>query len=317
MKNIRFILTALLAGLFAVACEEKPIDDLSGVYDIIARYQFTAAEQQPTRKISDGNKVLAINFKDAKGDAMDMRIGSTDWILRAGTYAATETVTADKMFSAVVNGSKKIVSGTLNVNLINDLYIFSGLLTAEDGTEVQCNYRGALTFEIGEDDPSGYTALMTISTVPAKDENGQDTGETVKGLSKYTFKIADPDGNNVAMFEMINAENLEAPALAGEYTVKDNAQDALSMASGMQMPAEWGGWSWGSYLVNPKGTKEFLKAGGKISIILAKATGGGHLYTFSGSNLGTTLGMNMDGSFNPGELTETAIKFVTLQQAGN
>ncbi len=315
MKNIRFILTALLAGLFAVACEEKPIDDLSGVYDNIARYQFTAAEQQPTRKISDGNKVLAINFKDAKGDAMD--IGSTDWILRAGTYAATETVTADKMFSAVVNGSKKIVSGTLNVNLINDLYIFSGLLTAEDGTEVQCNYRGALTFEIGEDDPSGYTALMTISTVPAKDENGQDTGETVKGLSKYTFMIADPDGNNVAMFEMINTENLEAPALAGEYTVKDNAQDALSMASGMQMPAEWGGWSWGSYLVNPKGTKEFLKAGGKISIILAKATGGGHLYTFSGSNLGTTLGMNMDGSFNPGELTETTIKFVTLQQAGN
>ena len=316
MKNIRFILTALLAGLFAVACEEKPIDDLSGVYDNIARYQFTAAEQQPTRKISDGNKVLAINFKDAKGDAMDMRIGSTDWILRAGTYAATETVTADKMFSAVVNGSKKIVSGTLNVNLINDLYIFSGLLTAEDGTEVQCNYRGALTFEIGEDDPSGYTAMLIVSPVNITNQSGQVTG-TVPGVSKYAFTISDPDGNNVAMFEMINAENLEAPALAGDYTVKDNAQDALSMASGMQMPAEWGGISWGSYLVNPKGTKEFLKAGGKISIILAKATGGGHLYTFSGSGLGTTLGMNVDGSFNPGELTETAIKFVTLQQAGN
>ena len=316
MKNIRFILTALLAGLFAVACEEKPIDDLSGVYVNIAPYQFTAAEQQPTRKISDGNKVLAINFKDAKGDAMDMRIGSTDWILRAGTYAATETVTADKMFSAVVNGSKKIVSGTLNVNLINDLYIFSGLLTAEDGTEVQCNYRGALTFEIGEDDPSGYTAMLIVSPVNITDQSGQVTG-TVPGVSKYAFTISDPDGNNVAMFEMINAENLEAPALAGEYTVKDNAQDALSMASGMQMPAEWGGGSWGSYLVNPKGTKEFLKAGGKISIILAKATGGGHLYTFSGSGLGTTLGMNVDGSFNPGELTETAIKFVTLQQAGN
>lgn len=316
MKNIRFILTALLAGLFAVACEEKPIDGLSGTYDNIERYNFTEVKQQPTRKISDGNKVLAINFKDAKGDAMDMRIGSTDWILRAGTYAATETVTADKMFSAVVNGSKKIVSGTLNVNLINDLYIFSGLLTAEDGTEVQCNYRGALTFEIGEDDPSGYTAMLIVSPVNITNQSGQVTG-TVPGVSKYAFTISDPDGNNVAMFEMINAENLEAPALAGEYTVKDNAQDALSMASGMQMPAEWGGWSWGSYLVNPKGTKEFLKAGGKISIILAKATGGGHLYTFSGSGLGTTLGMNVDGSFNPGELTETAIKFVTLQQAGN
>ena len=54
MKNIRFILTALLAGLFAVACEEKPIDDLSGVYDNIARYQFIAAEQQPTEKLGKG-----------------------------------------------------------------------------------------------------------------------------------------------------------------------------------------------------------------------------------------------------------------------
>ena len=158
--------------------------------------------------------------------------------------------------------------------------------------------------------------MLIVSPVNITDQSGQVTG-TVPGVSKYAFTISDPDGNNVAMFEMINAENLEAPALAGEYTVKDNAQDALSMASGMQMPAEWGGGSWGSYLVNPKGTKEFLKAGGKISIILAKATGGGHLYTFSGSGLGTTLGMNVDGSFNPGELTETAIKFVTLQQAGN
>ena len=41
MKNIRFILTALLAGLFAVACEEKPIDGLSGTYDNIERYNFT------------------------------------------------------------------------------------------------------------------------------------------------------------------------------------------------------------------------------------------------------------------------------------
>ena len=315
MKNIRFILTALLAGLFAVACEEKPIDDLSGTYDNIERYNFTEVKQQPTEKLGKGIKALVIDLKDAAGHSMQMRIGSAEWVLKAGTYAAAETVAADKTFSAVLGESRKVVSGNLNVNLVNDMYIFSGLLTAEDGTEIQCNYRGALTFEIGEDDPSGYTAMLAISPVLITDQSGQVT--TVPGVSKYAFTISDPDGNNVAMFEMINAENLEAPALAGEYTVKDNAQDALSMASGMQMPAEWGGWSRGSYLVNPKGTKEFLKAGGKISIILAKATGGGHLYTFSGSNLGTTLSMNVDGSFNPGELTETTIKFVTLQQAGN
>lgn len=318
MKNIRFILTALLAGLFAVACEEKPIDDLSGVYDNIERYQFTAAEQQPTEKLGKGIKALIVNLKDAAGDAMAMRIGSAEWVLKAGTYTATETVAADKMFSAVVNGSKKIVSGTLNVNLINDLYIFSGLLTAEDGTEVQCNYRGVLTFEIGVDDPepSGYTAVLAISPVLITDQSGQVTG-TVPGVSKYAFSISDPDGANVALFEAINVENLQAPALAGEYTVKDNAQDALSMASGMQMPAEWGGFSWGSFVANPTGTKEFLAAGSKITVSVAESLEGEKLYSFSGSGLKTTLTMNGDGSVTSGTLTECNIKFATLQMAGN
>lgn len=316
MKNIRFILTALLAGLFAVACEEKPIDDLSGVYDNIARYQFTAAEQQPTEKLGKGIKALIVNLKNAAGDAMQMRIGSAEWVLKPGNYTATGTVAADKMFSAVVNGSKKIVSGTLNVNLINDLYIFSGLLTAEDGTEVQCNYRGALTFEIGVDDPepSGYTAMLIVSPVNITDQSGQ---VTVPGVSKYAFTISDPDGANVALFEAINAENLEAPALAGEYTVKDNAQDALSMASGMQMPAEWGGWSWGSFVANPTGTKEFLAAGSKITVAVAESLEGEKLYSFSGSGLKTVLTMNGDNSVTPGTLTECNIKFATLQMAGN
>lgn len=318
MKNIRFILTALLAGLFAVACEEKPIDDLSGVYDNIARYQFIAAEQQPTEKLGKGIKALIVNLKNAAGDAMQMRIGSAEWVLKPGNYTATGTVAADKMFSAVVNGSKKIVSGTLNVNLINDLYIFSGLLTAEDGTEVQCNYRGALTFEIGVDDPepSGYTAVLAISPINITDQSGQVTG-TVPGVSKYAFTISDPDGANVALFEAINAENLQAPALAGEYTVKDNAQDALSMASGMQMPAEWGGFSWGSFVANPTGTKEFLAAGSEITVSVAESLEGEKLYSFSGSGLKTTLTMNGDGTVTSGTLTECNIKFATLQQAGN
>ncbi len=314
MKNIRFILTALLAGLFAVACEEKPIDDLSGVYDNIARYQFTAAEQQPTEKLGKGIKALIVNLKNAAGDAMQMRIGSAEWVLKPGNYTATGTVAADKMFSAVVNGSKKIVSGTLNVNLINDLYIFSGLLTAEDGTEVQCNYRGALTFEIGVDDPepSGYTAVLAISPVFITDQSGQ-----VTGVSKYAFTISDPDGANVALFEAINAENLQAPALAGEYTVKDNAQEALSMASGSYMSGDWGEVSWGSYIVNPEAKKEFLMAGNKVTISVAESLEGEKLYSFSGSGLKTTFGLDSNYAPIPGTLSEVNIKFATLQLAGS
>lgn len=317
MKNIRFILTALLAGLFAVACEEKPIDDLSGVYDDIERYDFTAVTQQPTEKVGKGIKALVFDLKDAEGNTMNLRIGSAEWVLKAGTYAAAETATADKTFAAVVGGSRKIVSGNLNVNLINDLYIFSGLFAAENGEEIACNYRGALQFEIGEDDPeaSGYTATLAVSPVYITDQSGQITG-IAPGVSKYVFTIADPNGKDAALFETINVENLETPALAGEYTVKDNAIEALSIASGMQMPQEWGGWSWGSYIVNSGGNKEFLSAGSKITISVATSNEGETLYSFSGSGLMTSLTMNADGSLTPGTLTEANIPFVTLAAQG-
>lgn len=318
MKNIRFILTALLTGLFAIACEEKPIDDLSGVYDEIERYDFTAVTQQPTEKVGKGIKALVLDLKDAGGNTMNLRIGSAEWVLKAGTYAAAGTATADKTFAAVIGGTRKIVSGNLNVNLINDLYIFSGLLTTEDGKEIACNYRGALQFEIGEDDPeaSGYTATLTVTPVYITDQNGQVTG-IAPGVSKYAIAIADPNGNDAALFEAINVENLAAPALAGEYTVKDNAIEALSIASGMQMPQEWGGWSWGSYIVNPEGNKEFLSAGSKITISAATGSEGETLYSFSGSGLTTSLTMNADGSLTPGTLKEANIRFVSLQAAGD
>ena len=318
MKNIRFILTALLAGLFAVACEEKPIDDLSGTYDNIERYNFTEVKQQPTEKLGKGIKALVIDLKDAAGHSMQMRIGSAEWVLKAGTYAAAETVAADKTFSAVLGESRKVVSGNLNVNLVNDTYIFSGLLTAEDGTEIQCNYRGVLAFEIGVDDPepSGYTAVLAISPINITDQSGQVTG-TVPGVSKYAFTISDPNGANAAYFEAINTENLDATALAGEYTVKDNAQEALSMGSGAQMPADWGGFSWGSYIVNTAGAKEFLMADSKVAISVAESLEGEKLYSFSGSGLKTTFGLDSSYAPIPGTLSEVNIKFATLQLAGS
>ena len=309
---------ALLAGFIAAACEEKPIDDLSGVYDNIERYNFTDAEQLPTEKVGRGIKALVLTLRDSEGNSLEMRLGSAEWILKANTYAAIGKVSADKEFSAVLNGTEAVASGNLNINLMNDIYIFSGLLATADGREFQCNYRGALKFEIGEDDPepSGYTAMLIVSPVNITDQSGQVTG-TVPGVSKYMFVITDPNGANAAYFEAINTENLDATALAGEYTVKDNAQDALSMASGTQMPADWGGFSWGSYIVSPEAKKEFLMAGSKVAISVAESLAGEKLYSFSGSGLKTMITMNADGSVTSGTLTECNIKFATLQMAGN
>lgn len=314
MKNIRFILTLLLAGMFAVSCNEKPIDDLSGVYDDIARYEFTAAEQMPTEKLGKGIKALVINFKDDKGNTVGMRIGSAEWTLKANTYAATESVAADKEFSATINGTDAVTSGNLNINLIGETYIFSGLLSTQQGKELQFNYRGALTFEIGEDDPepSGYTIQLTTAPVYTVDAMGQPTG-VVEGVMQYTFAVSAPNGTPAGMFVVINRDNLDPSQLGGAYTVKENATEIGSMANGWKLPAEWGGWSGGSYAVDDNGTMQYLTAG-EITISVADSIDGDKLYSFSGSGLSTTLGMNADGSSTPGTLSEVGIRFAIIAQ---
>jgi len=312
MKNIRFILTILLAGFIAVSCDEKPIDDLSGVYDDIARYDFTTAEQKPTEKLGKGIKALVLTFKDAGSHALALRIGSAEWVLKANTYAATDTITADKQFSAVLDGSETVVGGNLNINLINGVYIFTGLLETADGQEFQCNYRGELSFEIGEDDPeaSGYTIQYSVAPVFITDAQGQPTG-TVPGVMQYTFTVSDPNGKPAGQFVAINAENKQPWELGGTYTIKENAAEAESMANGYKLPAEWGGWSGGTYAVDDQGVAQYITVG-QITIAVAEDIEGNKLYSFSGTGLTTTLGMNADFSSTPGTLTEVKIRFATI-----
>ena len=303
---------ALLTGFIAAACEEKPIDDLSGVYDNIERYNFTDAEQLPTEKVGRGIKALMLTLRDGEGNSLEMRLGSAEWILKANTYAAIGKVSADKEFSAVLNGTEAVASGNLNINLMNDVYIFSGLLATEQGREFQCNYRGALEFEIGEDDPeaSGYTIRLASQPVFLTDAMGQVTG-TVPGVMQYTFTVSDPSGAPAGQFVAINKENMEASELGGTYTVQENATEIGRMANGWKLPAEWGGWSGGTYVVDDQGVMQFI-TGGEIAIEVADGIEGDKLYSFSGSGLTTTLGMNADGSSAPGTLSEMNIRFATI-----
>ncbi len=310
MKNIRFILIALLAGL--AACSEKPIDDLSGKYADIARYHFTTAEQHATEKLGKGIKALPLTLRDAEGHVLEMRIGSAEWILKATTYVAAGQVAADKEFSAVLDGTATVASGNLNVNLMNGIYIFSGLLATADGREFQCNYRGALSFEIGEDDPepSGYTVRFLSQPLFETDAMGQITG-VVPGVMQYMFVVSDPAGKPAGQFVVINGENMEPSALGGTYTIQENASEPLQMANGWKLPDDWGGMSGGTFAVDEQGTAQFITAG-QITISVAESGEGEKLYSFSGSGLTSTLGMNADFSSTPGTLSEVNIRFATI-----
>lgn len=310
MKKINILLATLLMGFF-VSCNEDAIGDLTGKYDM-GRYTFTTASQQPTEKLKKGIKALKMTLSDGS-NTLDLSFGCSEWILKSGNYSPVSTVSANGEYAATLNGSNAVTEGSLDVNILGEMYMFNGLLTDAAGNRFKVDYRGNLSFEIGEDDPeaSGYTATLAVSPVYMTDASGNFLG-IAEGVQKYSFTVSDPDGNPAAYFDAVNTENMKVEELGGVYTIGTTYQP-LSMDGGWALPAAWGGMSGGSYVV-VDGKKEFM-TGGKVSITVADGMEGGKLYSFAGEGLSTTYGMDETTYQNiPGTATEFNIKFVTVLQ---
>lgn len=309
MKKINPLLMLLILCILG-ACSDDALESLAGKYDM-DRYVFKSVEHKETEKLKKGIKVLNMTFSN-ETNTLELCVGSSEWTLQSGSFSLVETITAKNQFSAVIDGVRTAVSGDLEVTLIETTYYISGLLTDASGSRFKVDYKGGLTFEIGVDDPeaSGYTAIVSVQPVYQTDQSGQVTG-VVQGVQKYTFSINDPDGNTAALFDAVNAENLDATALAGEYTIQGSPSESWLMDSGWTLPAEWGGWSGGSFVV-AGGAKQFI-TGGKITISVADGIEGDKLFSFSGEGLTTIIGMDATGNTTPGTATEVDIRYVTLQ----
>lgn len=313
MKKI-FQLTALLMLCLFGACSEDALDDLSGKYDM-ERNVYTEVVEQTTDKVGKGIKRINIEFADETGGKWELHINSNDWVLQGGIYQVksddiTQNIVAGTLYGAV--GNNGFVAGNLEVTLLNGIYYLDGLFQGADGKQYSCDYKGSLSFVIGEDDPeaSGYTAVLSTSPVFLTDESGQVTG-VVPGVMKYSFAVSDPAGNGVAQFDLINKENLALEAVAGSYSVTGTT-DPGSMDAGNALPAEWGGFSWGSYFM-ANNAKQFI-AGGTLDITVATGMEGEILFSFAGKDLNTTLGMDATGAQLPGTATDVDFRFVTVLQ---
>lgn len=304
MKKIYFSVMILILG-FLGACSEDSLEGLKGTYEM-NRYLFTKAEGQPTDKLGKGIKALNLNLTDEAGNRLTLRIGSSEWVLQEGVYVCTEEVVADKQYTASLQSSTvagNIAGGNLEVTCVGETYFITGLLEMSDGQPVKCDYKGKLSFEIGEDDAeaSGYTIVVTPSPVITYDEMGTPTFHS--GILKYTFTVRDPQGNETASFDAINDEGLSTPDLVGSYTVQGSAAEAWLMDNGWVVP-DWG-MAGGSYYTDSQGSRQYIISG-KITVAVAESTEGELLYSFSGSELGTTTvaGDLGTGAFN--------IRFCTL-----
>ncbi|MGN0053826.1 MAG: alpha/beta hydrolase [Bacteroides sp.] len=314
MKKI-FQWTALLMLCVLGACSEDALDGLSGKYDV-ERYVCTKVVTQSTDKLRKGVKRLNILLETVRGNQWQMCITCGDWVLQGGVYQVqtssfTENVEIGTLIGAVDNNG--FASGKLEVTLLDGVYYLDGLFQGTDGTSYACDYKGPISFVIGEDDPepSGYTAILTTSPVYQLDANNQPVG-IIPGVAKYAFSVSDPNGNGVAQFDLINKENLTLEELGGSYRVTGTAEPG-SMDAGNALPADWGGWSWGSYFAS-NGTKQYIM-GGTLDIAVVTGMEGETLLSFSGKELLTTLGMDVTGAQVPGTANRVDIRFVTVLQS--
>ena len=289
MKKLYYILLLPLIALLG-ACSDDKIDDLSGTFDNIERDNFTTVTTEPTDKLKKGLKYLNLVFKNETDTEMHLRIVSREWTLQSGTYTPMASVfdepKAMQFNGFISHGSVAegaFTAGTLDVTLIDTTYHISGLLTGGDGKRYIVNYRGAINFVIGEDDPepSGYTISLSTSEVGYFDFTSFQY-IVIPGVTKYTMNITSPEGADAGSFELINGENLVKEQLAGTYTIAENAQQPNQMGNGYYMP-EYGAVG-GSYTTSADGSKLYLTKG-SIELSFVEGMSGEQLLNIKGSDL--------------------------------
>jgi len=296
MKKFRYIIM-LLAVIGFTACDSDSIEDLTGEFSQITFCNFNTASVQPTQKLGKGIKALNTQFSDDAGNSLSLSFGSKEWILGEGTYQNAATVSTAGTYAGTVNGVA-ISKGDINVSLVGDTYFVNGLVTTSDGKQYKTGYKGPMTFIVGEDDPepSGYTMSIQTSEVAIMDWTTWQT-ITYPDVTKYSVTINDPNGTQVAYFDIINGNNKEANQLTGSYTIVSDAHDAMQISAGYSLPDY--GMAGGTAYMDDAGKMQYL-TGGTVEITTATGIDGSTLYSFKGTSLATIdiAGTAGSGSFN-------------------
>ena len=77
MKKIYKLLLMPLAAMLW-SCSDNVIDDMSGTYDDIQRYDYTTVETGETAKLKKGLKYLNMEFSDGKNNTLSLWVVSRE-----------------------------------------------------------------------------------------------------------------------------------------------------------------------------------------------------------------------------------------------
>ncbi len=296
-QKILYIICAICAICVTTACDSDSIEGLNGEFSDITFCDFTTASVQPTVKLGKGVKALNTQFTDADGHNLTLTFGSKEWILGEGSFAPVASVSTDGTYAGSINGAA-ITEGTMDVSLVGETYFVNGLVKTQDGKQFKTYYKGPMTFEIGEDDPepSGYTMSIQTSTVEIMDWTTWQT-TSYPDVTKYSITICDPNGAQVAYFDVINGNDKKAEQLTGSYTIVSDAHDAMQISAGYSLPDY--GMAGGTAYQDAAGKMQYL-TGGTVEITTATGIDGSTLYSFKGTGLATidVAGTVGSGAFN-------------------
>ena len=298
MAGVFSFLLPLFSILVMTSCDSDSIEGLSGEFSDVNFCDFTTATVQPTDKLGKGVKALNTTYTDAAGNTLTLRFGSKEWILPEGTYTLVPEVTTAGTYAGTVNGAA-VTEGNVDVSLVGETYYVVGLLKTSDGKQYRTKYTGAMTFIIGEDDPepSGYTMSIKTSAVEIMDWTTWQT-TAYPDVTKYTITVSDPDGKQVALFDVINGNNKSAEQLVGTYSIVSDAHDAMQISGGYSLPDY--NMAGGTSYMDDSGKMQYLLAG-TVEITTATGIDGSTLYSFKGTGLSTidaAGGTGTGGAFN-------------------
>ena len=283
MVGVFSFLLPLSSCLF-VSCDSDSIEGLSGEYNKdITFCDFNNASVQPTTKLGKGIKALNTQFTDADGHTLTLSFGSKEWILGEGTFQPVAEISKAGTYSGTVNGAT-ISEGTVDVNLVGDTYFVNGLVKTSDGKQYKTYYKGPMTFVVGEDDPesSGYTMSIQTNPVSVFDWN-TFTSTDYPEVTKYTITVSDPSGTQVALFDVINNNDMKAEQLTGTYHIESYSHEPMLIDAGYSIPDY--GMAGGSSYMDNSGNMQYIVGGGTIEITTVTGIDGDLLYSFKGTDL--------------------------------
>lgn len=243
MKLYKYIALASVA-LFAAACTEDALDDLSGKYPAPAATTYTAATDNGVTK--DGTKrIFDVTFTGTAGETLNMKFVGDAYFLHAAAFTPADASVAKKGNYITGAGgstynSQAITDGVATIAKDGDNYTISGTLWLADGSAIRLGGGGTLVYE-ADPEAVALTKVLSFTDNRANGTNSLSIQLATAGVETYfdpaTYQTAYLGSGNYLAVDFYSADGTLAP---GTYSPAADASAEFTYVKGWDPGDLWG-----------------------------------------------------------------------------